>query len=188
MSTIPCPHCGTENLEGGAFCQQCGKALPSAAPTGPRIVTGEQIATTAVGQDLQGQQLRKQAGKAAGALFAVAILTAISGVVFYFLLKNTRGVEANVPMTVLITNLVLAGIYAGMGFWARVSPLPAAIAGLVLFVTVIVVNVVMDPTSIVQGIIVKVIVIVVLIKAIQAGTKHRQLQVQSPAQGTAGGQ
>jgi len=53
-------------------------------------------------------------------------------VVSCFLLKNTRGVEPNVPTTVLITNPVLAGIYAGMGFWARASPLPAAIGVLVV--------------------------------------------------------
>jgi len=184
MSTISCPHCGTENSDAGAFCRQCGKALPSAAPSGPRVVTGEQVAATAVGQDLQRSQLRKQAGRAAGALFAVAVLHVIGGVVFYFLLKNNPQVEPGAPRILLIMNLVLAGVYAGLGFWGRVSPLPAAIVGLVLFVSVWAVSAVLDPASIVQGIIVKIIVIAVLVRAIQAGVKHKQL-LTSPVTGSA---
>ena len=181
MSMAACPHCGAQNPEGAAFCQECGKALPSATPSAPRVVSGEAMAGTAAGQTVQSDQLRKQAGAAATALFAVAILQALGGILFYYLLKENPQVSPEALQSLLIGNLVLAGIFAALGFWARVSPLPAAIVGLVLFVSVHLVSAIMDPATIVQGILVKVIVIVALIKAIQAGGKYRQLQVQMRA-------
>jgi len=108
-------------------------------------------------------------------MFVVAVLHVISAVLLYALLSGDRDVEPNLPETLLVVNFVLAAIYASLGFWARANPLPAAIVGLVLFISVMVLNAVLDPTTIAQGVIVKVIVIVVLSKAIQAGAKHRKM-------------
>ena len=176
MSTISCPHCGVENPDGSAFCQECGKAVPSSSPTGPRVVTDDSVPSTHVGRTVLAGQLRKQAGNAAGALFVVAALHVAGGVLLYALVRGNQAVEPGLARQVLILNIVLAAVYAGLGFWGRVSPLPAAIVGLVLFVSVMVVNAVLDPSSIVMGIIVKVIVIVVLVKAISSGVKHKRLK------------
>ena len=73
-----CPHCGALNPGGAAFCESCGKALPNLTPTGPRIVSGNQFATSTVGRELQADELHKTAKKASGALLAVAIIT-VSG-------------------------------------------------------------------------------------------------------------
>ncbi len=173
-----CPHCGVENDGVAAFCVQCGKALPESMPSGPRVVSGDQMAATAVGQNLQADQLRKQAGQAFKALIVVAVLSVIGGVVFFFILKSGPKEVADQAPVVLAINLVLAAIYAGLAIWARVNPLPAAIVGLVLFVSVHVISAVIDPMSIAQGIIVKIIIVVVLVKAIQAGVKYRQLRAQ----------
>ena len=180
MSPIACPHCQSENPDGAEFCEQCGKAVPSSTPSGPRVVSGEVIAATSIGQNLQADLLRKAAGKAAGALFIVAGLTVLGGVLLYALGKRL-GLSASDLNATLIVNLVLAGIFAALGFWARVNPLPGAIVGLVLFVSILVLNAVLDPASIVAGWLVKIIVVVVLTKAIQAGVKHRQLRGQMPS-------
>ena len=37
---IACPHCRAANPPGGAFCESCGKALPSPYRTGPRVIGG----------------------------------------------------------------------------------------------------------------------------------------------------
>ena len=50
------------------------------------------------------------------------------------------------------------------------------VTGLVVFVTLHLVEAVMDPTSIIRGILIKIIVIVLLVSAIQAGIKYRRLQ------------
>ncbi len=182
MSAICCPHCEAENIVGAAFCEQCGKALPSASPAGPRVVSGEEMATTAVGQEVQANQLHKTAVRGSTALIAIAILHAIGGVLFYFQLQEDAPAEANTALTL---NLVLGVIYLGLGIWARHSPLPAALVGLVLFLSVMILEAAVNPASLVQGVIVKIIVIVILIKAIQAGLKNKRLKEQSAGGPTA---
>lgn len=183
MATISCPHCQAENVAPAAFCEKCGKALPNTADTAPQVISGDAVATTELGKDVQAQQLHKRSRQASTALFAVAILQTLGGIVLYFLFRDEPGVDVGVAKTLLVVNLILAVIYAALGIWARSSPLPAAIVGLVLFLTVIIIGAVAEPISLVQGIIVKIIVILVLIRAIQAGVKHRQLTSQASGPG-----
>jgi hypothetical protein len=178
MSPVQCPHCQAENEDGAAFCSECGKALPGATPTTPTVVTGDQVASTEVGQSIQAEQLQKQARGASAALIVVGVLMVAGAAFLYARFSGEAGVDAGALRTLLITNLVLAAIYVGLGLWARRNPLPAAIVGLVLFVTMIAVGAILDPTSIAQGIIVKVVVVVALAKAIHAGVKYRQLKAQ----------
>lgn len=185
MAAIKCPHCGVENPEGGAFCESCGKALPSGAAGGPRVVSGDAIATTGAGQTVQAAQLRKQTREAVIALFAVGVLQALGGALLYFILKDAREVDPNVPTVVLTMSLVLAAIYGALGFWARKSPLPATIVGLVLYLSLIGVSAVIDPATIGQGIIIKLLIIVALAKGVQAGVKYRQLREEMAKTGTA---
>ena len=178
MATINCPHCGQVNIDAGAFCAECGKALPSEVPSGPQVVMGNAVASTDAGKSAQAEQLRKQAGGAFGALLAVGILTLIGGIIIFALLKNAGGEAARQAPMLLGVNVVLAIIFTGLAIWARANPLPAAVVGLVLFISIHTINAVIDPTSIFLGIPVKVIIIVVLIKAVQSGVKYKQLQEQ----------
>ncbi len=174
-----CPHCGGDNPDGAAFCASCGKALPTGGT--PRVTTGEDFAHTAVGRGLQADQLRKQSSSASTWLFLVAALMAIGGMVVWGMLQN-KGEEARkLATTLMAVNLGLAGLFAALGVWARFNPLPASIVGLVLFITLQVVNVVIDPTTIAQGILVKILVIAALAKAVSAGLKYKQLMAQSSA-------
>jgi heme A synthase len=167
---IACPHCAAENLPDAAFCESCGKALPSSGSTGPRVVTEasgtkSRLATMHVLEDL-----RKQTKKAAGALLAVAILQAVFGAVIIMILK---GNDQEVPPIVYISIFGIAVAFFGLFLWARKSPFPAAIAGLVLFVTLHGLEAVADPKSLANGWLVKLIIIVILVNAIKAGQKHR---------------
>lgn len=111
----------------------------------------------------------------------MAILSVVGGIIFYFILKGGPPEAVKAAPIFLGMNLVLAALFAGLAVWARFNPLPAAIVGLVLFLTIHVVSAIVDPASILQGVIVKVIVIVVLAKAIQAGVRYKQLREQMTA-------
>lgn len=181
MDGIVCPHCSAMNGLDSSFCESCGKALPTQEPAGPRIVTGADMATTEAGQELQSRELAKQARKAAGALLAVAILQAIFGTIILFGMgafaddAPDNGINAAVIGSVYGIAVVFFALY----LWARKSPLPAAIVGLVVFVSLHSFEAVVDPTSLGRGIIVKIIIIVVLVKAIQAGIQYRKLSQES---------
>jgi hypothetical protein len=192
LNTVACPHCGVANAAGSAFCGSCGKALPVAS-AGPRIISGNQFATTSAGQKLQGDDLHKQAKKAAGALLAVAVVQTIFTVIIYAALQNApRSAQINIPMQMGVIGGI-AVVFWGLYIWARSSPFPAAIVGLVVYLTLWGADLVVwfismsknpDSTSAAtpfSGIIIKIIIIGVLIQAIQAGAKHRQLMRQQAA-------
>ncbi len=186
MNQVTCPHCGAISAA-GAFCQSCGKALPAAMPTGPRVVSGADMASTPAGQKLQADELHKTAKKARGALLAVAILSTVFLVIGYFLLSRTPGVSPDQVTEALIRQGIVVALFWGLYIWSRSQPLPAAIIGLIAYCTLLIINVVQtlqlaaEQRSGFGGIgigIVDIIIIVVLSQAISAGTKHRKLQAQ----------
>jgi hypothetical protein len=181
--TQPCPHCGQPNEVGAGFCFACGKALPTYS-TGPRVVTAGTAGATAGGRQLVADELQKKVKKASGALLAVAILQAIFGPVMLMLAKSQAERQAG-PGAVFeirpIAYVIVFGIaiaFFVLWAWSRVQPFAAAIVGLVLFISIWVMDIIADPTMIAKGILIKIIVIVVLSKAIQAGAEHRKLLEQ----------
>lgn len=176
---IACPHCGTANAESATFCASCGKALPTMSPAGPQILSGGAMPTSSAGHNVYSGELQKQAKKAFGALLAVGILQLVFGAVIVFALQNSPQV-GEIPMTVYLMVFGIGIVFLGLAFWARSNPLPPAIIGLVLFITVHLLDALQDPSALVRGILIKIIIIVVLVQAISAGLKHRQLQAQAP--------
>ena len=72
-------------------------------------------------------------------------------------------------------NIALAAIYLGLFFWARRNALGAAVTALILFITVHAINAVLDPKTIVQGILVKILFVAALAAAISAAQRERKL-------------
>jgi hypothetical protein len=186
MNQVTCPHCGALSAA-GAYCQSCGKALPSAMPGGPRIVSGADLASTPAGQKLQADELHKQAKKARGALLAVAIIrTVVIGILYA--MANNAGAGLNEILAILATHIIIAVIFWGLYVWSRYQPLPAAIIGLIAYSTLVVINVVTTiglPAEARRegfgGIGIgwlDIVIIVILANAITAGTKHRKLVAQ----------
>ena len=190
MNQVTCPHCGALT-PAGAFCQACGNALPSAAPTGPRIVTGPALASTTAGQKLQGDELQKTAGRARGALLAVAIILTVGIGIAYFLLKNVAKVPDNAVLAGVSVQAILAVVFWGLYIWARIQPLPAAIVGLIAYSTLVVINIVntlsvpLERRTGFGGLGIgwlDIVIILILARAISAGTQHRKLMAQMAAQ------
>jgi hypothetical protein len=59
-------------------------------------------------------------------------------------------------------------IFAGLGTWALFQPLPPSIIGLVLYVLFIVIDFAAAPELVLRGIILRIIIVVALVKAVQA--------------------
>lgn len=181
---LACPHCGSENTEGASFCRACGKALPNIASAGPRFIEDGGAATTIAGTQAQNAELRAQIKKASGALLIVAILQVLGTVLIYFLMSSTelgkRASDAD-RLTVTVVMSAIAVLFFGLYAWSRKNPFPAAVVGLVVFVTIHLADALVDPTTILQGIIVKIIVVAILIRAVKAGVRYRQLKRQATA-------
>jgi hypothetical protein len=171
-----CPHCGAANQISASFCESCGKALPAAARSTPRLVTDSVLPASDGARQLVSEELKKNLKKAKGALLTVAILQTIVGAVLF---AATRA-NPDFPPVVAFTVLGMGGIYFGLYAWARHQPLPAAIVGLILYITMHLLDGLQDPRQFARGIILKVIIVVLLVQAIQAGLKYKRMMAQAP--------
>lgn len=186
-TTVICPHCGDENPPDGQFCGACGKALPTPMSAGPRIVEGSGFASTTAGQKLQTDELHKQARKASGALLTVAIIqTTIAGVLI-FIANNNNRVDVMLENGIFLGIAGCAVVFWVLYVWSRRQPLPAAIVGLVLYATLVTLNVITSMKQLSQGGAggggfggigigwLDIVIIVILAKAIAAGSKYRKM-------------
>ena len=127
MTADSCPHCGALRSPDAAFCESCGKALPSPMPAGPRIVTSGERANSSAGLVVQSEDLHSQVKKAAGALLAVAILQALFGTCLLLagpMASEFITIEGS-QTAVFVSVYGIAVLFFGLYLWARKSPFPA---------------------------------------------------------------
>lgn len=103
-------------------------------------------------------------------LFVIAGFTAVFGTILALLDKNGDG------FLLMVINIIIAGIYLALGFWSKQKPFAAIICGLVIYVTLILLNAFADPTTIIQGIIFKVIIIGYMIKGLKSAREAEDLK------------
>ena len=192
MTQPPCARCGAQVAAGERFCAACGAPYDpaaSVAASGQRdvaigkarkwllVICVLTVISGVVMYFIQKSQVESQLKSAETQLAGMdpgerdAILKAQTGMTWDEAVAHDRG-QVNM---LLVVNLVLAVLYAGMWVWAKKNALGATLVAFFLFTGVMVANVVMDPKTIAQGIVVKVVFITILIKAIQAAFEERKL-------------
>lgn len=140
------------------FCGKCG--YPFHASSEEQKQFSINYTLNGYGKEVAGDRVKE----ARVVLFVIAIFTFISA-----LILNAQ--EHNGLL--LGINLFLAFIYAGMGFWAGYKPFAAIFTGTLIYLSIIILAAVVDPSTIFQGIIFKVIFIVALVKASYSASKFR---------------
>jgi hypothetical protein len=90
-----------------------------------------------------------------------------------------RGMGINSGMVaqmraLLVANVVLAVAFVGLAVWAGRNAFAAVLTGLVLYIAAILASAAVSPITLVQGIIIKVIIIGLLIGGIRAGLQQRR--------------
>jgi hypothetical protein len=184
---------------GDEFCESCGAAV------GPELKRALRDRLEA--SDSSAAERAKLVKSASGTILALSVLFVIGGVVFYFLseskvdeaLRNiatlddaqrlatpVAGAETvgelrerirREPTQLLVINLILATIMAGLYVWSKRAVLAAVITALGIYVVVQVVSALIDPATLAQGIIMKIIIIAALVKGVKAAIDSRALEV-----------
>lgn len=179
---IRCEECGKSAKPYDRFCGKCGKPMP----------TAEHYAA------------RRNVKHATGAIKILAVLFIIFGFLMYFVTKGQaapmlaelanaapgatydlngrtwtveelRAALIWEPRSVLIVNLVLAAIMGVLAVWGATAPLGAVLVATATYAVVLIANAIADPATIAQGIIVKIVIIVFLVKGIKAALALRAL-------------
>ena len=160
---MTCPKCGASTTRQDAFCPSCGTKVGA---------TDDEL-------QAEGAQIRADAAivRARKWLLIVAVLTWGSGIVFYFMHQSQY--DPGQLKLVLAINVALGFLYLGMWAWARRNALAASVIALLTFVTVHVVDAIVDPKTIIQGIIVKIFFVAALIGAVRAAFEARRLKAQA---------
>lgn len=102
---------------------------------------------------------------ARGSLFVVGGFI----MVFNFIQINMNSQDyIGLPFYLLYLDVFIGLFFIGLGFMAKKYPFPALLTGLLLYVGLIILNVILDPSSIASGLIMKIIIIFYLVKGVKS--------------------
>lgn len=183
-----CPHCAAALTPSDKFCDACGKPLPS--PEQLQLEAQVRSGNSTVG--------------ALSALFVVAggIMYAVQRAAANEALTNMAGLDADAPLaqpiagvastigelrnqlewetwSVLLINGVLAVIMLGLWRWGKHKPSAAITVAFCTYLVVLVVNGALDPKTIGQGIFVKIVVLVYLVRGLKAALALRSMKARA---------
>jgi hypothetical protein len=160
-----CRCCKKQVTETDDFCPNCGFPLKGTEAEQGKFI-GRYILndSNSMGNAVNVDETTRKGGNA---LFVAAGFMVLGGLII--MLRDETG---DGPILLLI-NIIVAAMYVGLGFWSKKNPFAAILVGLIIFVSLIIINAIVEPISIIQGIIVKVIVIGYLIRGLVAASKAR---------------
>ncbi|HLP52774.1 MAG TPA: zinc ribbon domain-containing protein [Chitinophagales bacterium] len=153
-----CPTCKKAVSPEAKFCDSCGY------PVGGSTFDKNEFEYA---YEVKRYELEKAQGvvkNGVTTLYVLSGLILLADLVVYYTTDNVG---------FLIAGILLPVMFVGLAQWAKVKPFTALVVALVLYVTLILSDVFVNPASIVQGIILKIIVISALVKAVR-GAKDAQ--------------
>ena len=148
-----CSKCSTPMKVEQKFCVSCG--YPE---NGTRQEKASFVAK-AVLERSKAREAPKKIKSARTILFVISGLAFLYGIIIFF---------TNEDSAALISSGILSLIYLGLGFWSQEKPLVALVLGLLVYLTITVLNGILEPTTVYKGIILKLFIIVYLSKGINS--------------------
>jgi hypothetical protein len=98
-----------------------------------------------------------------------AEIKATTGMTWAELIEQSRG---TVRLMAGIAG-VLGAAFIGLWWWAQINPFGAALTALLMYVTSQVIGAMMEPESLLKGILIKIFIVVALFSAVSAGHRER---------------
>lgn len=184
-----CPACGAQQAPAARFCEQCGGAVPPKPPKRPIAAHAHRGALQRARAKAVDSELSaiRQARICLGIIAGLLLLAAALG---WFGMESELtkarqsgayirdGVVAQIK-TLIAANVVLSVGFVGLAIWAGRNAFAAVLTGLVLYVCLILASAAVAPITLVQGIVIKVIIIGLLVGGIRAALRQRQRQRQA---------
>ena len=181
MPKVQCIYCDRvyDPARTRGSCDGCGREHPPGTVVqAPDAFHAAVAAERLPGRRFTPEELQAQR-QASGALFGVAVLYMIgNGLVLALLLLQAQQQAQPPPDEVLATLgvalVVVPLAFFGLGWWARYEPLAPAVIGLVLYTAVALAGCVFGQGWDCVSIVVKVMIFIALVRAVQAALGARQ--------------
>jgi hypothetical protein len=162
---LSCKVCSTTVDVTDAFCNNCGYPLKGTDQEQRNFISFREA------KEIDLNEATKKIRRASIALYVVAGTTVLSGLAMAAVNKNPE-----LRNSLLITNLILAIIYGGLGFWCNRKPLAAIISGSALYAIVLILNAIVSPITIITGLIFKIVIIGFFVRGIKSAIEAEKLQ------------
>ena len=91
------------------------------------------------------------------------MLFIVAGLQLLPLVMLPKDIDPDSKMIIIAITIFVALVFAGLAFWTKKKPYHALLAALIFYVALVALNAFIDPKTLLQGLIMKIIVIVLLI-------------------------
>ena len=160
-----CTACQSSTLPTDALCDSCGYPLKGT----------EQEQTFFIGTrtnlELDLAEQRNKVKKAGIILKFIGGISAVYGIILYFTYVNE--IE---KIVALILSFILGGIYFSLGIWSKKKPLAAIVTGFIIYMLILILDALVDPKTILQGLILKIIVIGAFVTGIKGAIEAEKIR------------
>jgi hypothetical protein len=200
--SVPCASCSGSIRIGDDFCQSCGASVSRDL----KAALERRLEASSYTMSQSAKRVREASHVIIGlcVLFVISgivlyfvqqskaadALSNLSALSDDMLVPETSGATARTvaelrkqieiePYLTLALNLVLGAMMLGLYFWSRRSALPAIMTAFAVYIVVQIGNALFEPQTIFQGVFIKIIVIIALIKGLRAALAARQLGIGS---------
>ncbi len=172
MSRVRCLHCDAENdaVLSSGYCESCGKKLPPASLAHKRR---EPILHDRASV-LPSEAERKPRHQASAWLFTAGIVNLVGCgglMVLGSLLVPREQLKAEFIPDLLLVSVVVLGVFAALGWWARSQPVPAILTAAIVYLALAIVDALMLPGLMLLGLPVKIVILALLIQAVRVSRK-----------------
>lgn len=158
---INCSQCDTPLAPDKTFCVSCGFPERGTESEKSKFHADRVL-------NLRKQQYaRKELKTGRIILLVIAGLSFLSGLFYFFVHDDSA---------TLIASGILTIVYLALAYWSQQKPLIAMVLGLLVYLTTLVINAIVDPETIYRGIILKVLIIGFLGKGINSALQLRKNQ------------
>lgn len=181
MDLTTCPSCDKAISKDDKFCPFCGQPVivlsgeeKKKIQLASKAILGLSILFFVFGTILGILQL-KTAGKAQMNLARYRDSDRYPEVIDgkYYTVGEVKRMVDNEVKIIFIINYFLAAVMFGLHVWSRRSPFPAMVTALCVYSALIALNAIIDPKTFAQGIIIKVLIIVILVGGLKASLVAR---------------
>jgi hypothetical protein len=160
-----CYYCSSTGLKTeDAFCPNCG--FPQGGSQGEM----QQYVRNVHNKKRLLEEQKDAVKKAKNILFILAALNLLGGLFLGLIINNDTAL--------LIGCLVAAGIYFALGLWSRTQPFPAILTGFFIYIVLIGLEAIGDPSTILKGIIIKGFIIYGFIYGYKGAKDSQRLETE----------